>query len=725
MSVDRRRFARRAATAFALAVLVTTGSSRAQDQQQPESVGEDTVTLSFVNADIAAVVKAVAEMTGRNFLLDPRVQGTVNIIAPKPVPRNLVFPILLSALRVQGFAAVGGDLGYINIVPESDAKFYSGLRAAQARGDQIVTEVFRLQFESAQQLVATLRPLITPNNVINAFPASNSIVITDYASNLARIRKVVASVDQPQPSQVTAIKLRYAAAIDVGQAVQRLMPELAQPPSPGAAPRVTLNVDTRTNSLLVRADNPALAMRMRDLAEKMDVPTAAGGNIRVVYLKNAQAERLAESLRAIVTGQPVAPRAGTTAGISGAAPPGGPPGAPSLPPSAPSAIPTASTGGGQASSVAGALASASIQAYPETNSLVIIAPDAVYQALRGVIEQLDSRRAQVYVEALIVEVSATKAAEFGIQWQALPSSLGSTNATQGFGIQNFNATPGSNIGQAGRDPTTIGQGLSLGILRGTVTIAGAQILNIAALIRALETDTTANILSTPTLLTLDNEEAKIQVGQNIPIVTGSFSTLSGAGGAVVNPFQTFERRDIGVTLKIRPQIAEGGTVKMTLYQEVSSIFNATNPTGIILNKRSIESQVLVDDGQIIVLGGLISDDVETNKQAVPGLGDIPILGLLFRYDQRQRIKTNLMIFLRPVVLRDAPTSAGLTADRYDFIRNLQGAARTPDRPPLPSMPGPQLPSQLAPLAPGQAAVPAPAPEKPSANAPPESQTPPQ
>ena len=292
-----------------------TGSVRAQEpSQQPESVGEDTVTLNFVNADIAAVVKAVAEMTGRNFLLDPRVQGTVNIIAPKPVPRNLVFPILLSALRVQGFAAVGGDLGYINIVPESDAKFYSGLRAAQARGDQIVTEVFRLQFESAQQLVATLRPLITPNNVINAFPASNSIVITDYASNLARIRKVIASVDQPQPSEVTAIKLRYAAAIDVGQAVQRLMPELAQPPSPGAAPRVTVNVDTRTNSLLVRADNPALTMRMRDLAEKMDVPTAAGGNIRVVYLKNAQAERLAESLRAIVTGQPVAPRAATTAG---------------------------------------------------------------------------------------------------------------------------------------------------------------------------------------------------------------------------------------------------------------------------------------------------------------------------------------------------------------------------------------------------------------------------
>jgi general secretion pathway protein D len=679
------------------------GASAVHAQEPPptqDAAGDDTVTLNFVNADITAVVKAVAEMTGRNFLIDPRVQGTVNIIAPKPVPRSLVFPILLSALRVQGFAAVGGDLGYINIVPESDAKFYGGaVRAAQARGDQIVTEVFRLQFESAPQLVATLRPLISPNNMINAFPASNSIVITDYASNLARIRKVIASVDQPQPGQVTAIKLRFAAAIDVGQAVQRLMPELAQPLAPGAAPRATVSVDTRTNSLLVRADNPALTKRLQELAERMDLPTAAGGNIRVVYLKNAQADRLAEALRAIVSGQPIA-RAATTGTTPG--PPGAAAAAPPPPPP-PTAVPTA-TGAGPGAAVAGALASASIQAYPETNSLVIIAPDAVYQALRGVIEQLDARRAQVFVEALIVEVTSTKAAEFGIQWQAFPSNPGS-GATQGFGIQNFNTNPGSNIGQIGQDPTTLGQGLSLGLIRGKITLAGLEILNIAALIRALETDATANILSTPTLLTLDNEEAKIQVGQNIPIVTGSFSTLAGAGGAVVNPFQTFERRDIGVTLKIRPQIAEGGTVKMTLYQEVSSIFNATNPTGIILNKRSLESQVLVDDGQIIVLGGLISDDVQTNKQAVPGLGDIPVLGLLFRYDTRQRMKTNLMVFLRPVVLRDAPTSAGLTADRYDFIRNMQGAQQIPNQIPLPPMSAPQLPTQLAPLAPGQPAVP--------------------
>lgn len=707
------RLLRGTAAALAAAGLLAASGLHAQE---PAGGPDDTITLNFANADIHAVVKAVAEMTGRNFLIDPRVQGTVNIIAPKPVPRNLVFPILLSALRVQGFAAVGGELGYINIVPEADAKFYASA-AARARSDQIVTEVFRLQFESAQQLVATLRPLISPNNVINAFPASNTIVITDYGSNIARVRKVISNVDQPQPAQVMSIKLRYAAAIDVGQAVQRLMPELAQPTGPGAAPRVALSVDGRTNSLLVRADHPAVAKRIQELADNLDLPGAAGGNIYVVYLKNAQADRLAEALRAIVTGQPAA-RA------PAAAPTAGPPGAPPPPAAQPVSAPVAA--GGVGASAIGALANASIQAHPETNSLVIIAPDAVYRSLRGVIEQLDVRRAQVYVEALIVEVATTKAAEFGIQWQAIPSGAGTTNATQGFGIQNFNPSVGSNIGQISRDPATIGQGLSLGLIRGSITLAGVEILNIAALVRALEQDNSANILSTPTLLTLDNEEAKIQVGQNIPIVTGSFSTLSGAGGAVVNPFQTFERRDIGVTLRVRPQIAEGGTIKLALYQEVSSIFNATNPTGIILNKRSLESQVLVDDGQIIVLGGLISDDVQTGTQSVPGLGEIPILGYLFRYDTRKREKVNLMIFLRPVVLRDAAAGASLTGNRYDIIRGIQGAVQTPDRPPLPSMPAPKLPTELPPLMPGGPAVPlrAPVPVAPpgSGSAPPPEQS---
>jgi general secretion pathway protein D len=640
------------------------------------------------------VIKAVAEMTGRNFLIDPRVQGAVNIVAPRPVPRSMVFPILLSALRVQGFAAVGGDLGVIHVVPEAEAKFYGSARdPRRARGDQIVTEVFQLQYESATQMVPVLRPLVAPNNVINAFPTSNMLVVTDYASNLERIRKVISTVDQPAASEFATVRLRFAAAVDVAQAVQRLVPEASQAPGPGAAPRVAVSVDARTNSLLVRADNPVLTKRIRELATGMDVPSASGGNIHVVYLKNAEAVRLAESLRAMISGQPAAQRTSSALG----------PATPGAPPVAAQAV-AAALGAGSpgAAAAAGALTTASIQAHQETNSLVIIAPDAVYSALRGVIDKLDARRAQVFVEALIVEIAASKAAEFGIQWQSLPS--GNTGGTQAFGIQNFNVTPGSNIGSIARDPLSIGQGLSLGLIRGAITFGGAEILNLAALVRALDKDTTANILSTPQLLTLDNEEAKIQVGQNIPIVTGNF-TLAGAGGGVVNPFQTVDRRDIGVALRIRPQIAEGGAVKMQIYQEVSSIFNAQSPQGIILNKRSIESNVVVDDGQIIVLGGLISDDVQTGKEAVPVLGDIPILGTLFRYDTRRREKINLMVFLRPVVLRDTNSTVTLTGDRYDYIRGVQSALQPPDRIPLPSMRNNQLPEQLTPLLPGQPAVP--------------------
>ncbi len=698
-------FRRASVIAATLACAVAGGPVRAQDQSPPrtpdqsppqapdqsaprapdQSAADDTVTLNFVNADIVAVVKAVGEMTGRNFLIDPRVQGTVNIIAPKPVPRALVFPILLSALRVQGFAAVGGDLGYVNIVPESDAKFYSGPRdPRRARGDQIVTEVFKLQYESATQLVPLLRPLIAPNNVINAFPATNMVVVTDYAANVERVRKVITTVDQPQPAELMTLTLRYAAAVDLGQAIQRLMPETVQPTQPGAAPRVALSVDSRTNSLLVRAENPALAKRIRELAGSMDVPSAAGGNIHVVYLRNAEAIRLAESLRAMVTGQP-APRAlasGVSPGSPGTPSPAGPQqvaqqGGAGLPP------------GGGGTPAIGALANVSIQPYPETNSLVIIAPDSVYQSLRGVIDKLDARRAQVFVEALIVEIATTKAAEFGIQWQSL--SGGETNATKVVGGTNFTATPNSNIVAAAADFTTLGPGLNLGVIKGTLTIAGKQILNLSALVRALEQDTTANILSTPQLLTLDNEEAKIIVGQNIPIVTGSFTLAAATGGGSANPFQTFERRDIGVTLKVRPQIAEGGTVKMAVYEEVSSIFNANNPSGIILNKRSLESQVLIDDGQIIVLGGLLADEVDSNNQSVPVLGNIPILGALFRYDSRSRTKTNLMIFLRPVILRDANTAATLSGDRYDVIRGIQGGTQLPERLALPPMPGPTLP----------------------------------
>ncbi len=646
------------------------------------------ITLNFVNADIQSVVKTVGMITGKNFILDPRVNGTVNIVSNGPVAKDLVYPTLLSALRLQGFAVVE-EAGFTKIVPEADAKLNYSIttegKEVRGRGDKIVTQVYQLQYESAAQLLPVLRPLITPNNVIAAYPNNNTLVITDYAENIRRLLKIIASIDVPAGGDIQTIKLQYASAVDVGSLLTRVMPETAAPAIPGTAPRLLVTVDSRSNTLLVRSDNAATVQKIRSLVTGMDIPTAANGNIHVVYLRNAEATKLAEVLRGLMSGTPatVPGAAAPAAGVAGsqfgqqagvaAAQAGG-----------------AAAGGGQISS--------SIQAYPATNSLIIIAPDHVYNSLRNVIDKLDARRAQVFIEALIVEVNSKQSAEFGIQWQYLGGSVNSTgsNSTTVFGGTNFNnaGTGGSgNINAAASNPAGIGGGLNLGLVKGTIKVLGKEILNIPALARALESEAKTNILSTPTLLTLDNEEAKIVVGKNVAFVTGSFTQASGGTGT--NPFQTFERKDVGLTLKIKPQVSEGGSVKLQISQEVSSVDETTSAAnaGPVTNKRSIDSTVLVDDGQIIVLGGLIQDDVQNGADKVPLLGDIPILGGLFRYENRKKEKTNLMVFLRPVVLRDAASAASITGDRYDYIRKEQIQVKPEYNFMLPDMPLPVLPEQ--------------------------------
>jgi general secretion pathway protein D len=676
------------------AILVTVLTAMPRPAAAQQRVADDDVTLNFVNADLQAVIKAVAEITGRNILIDPRVTGTVNIVAPKPVPRSMVFSILLSALRAQGFAAVGGDLGFLRIVPEAEAKFYSsGGDPARARGDQIVTEVFTLQHESAQQIVPVLRPLVSPNNIINAFPASNTLIVTDYAENLRRIRRVIASIDQPHPGELISIRLQHANAVDVAQTIQRLIPEAAQSGQPGQAgqqQRIAVTVDPRTNMLLVRADNPTLATRIRALATSVDLPNSGTGSIHVVYLKNADATKLAETLRSILSGQPSQARAGTTPTSTplSAGPGGAPQGGSGQPPPLPGGLGGGAPASGAAGTAGAAQQGAMIQAYPETNSLVIIAPDNIYNSLRGVIDKLDARRAQVYVEALVVEVSAERAAEFGIQWQHLTSA--GTSGTQVLGGTNFPAAPGILNVAANPGALATSGGLNIGVVRGTVNIPGVgQILNLGMLAKALENDGSSNILATPTLLTIDNEEARIIVGQNIPIITGSFAQPGGVGG-VTNPFQTIDRRDVGLTLKVKPMVTQGGTVRLQIFQEVSSIDDRrTSAAGFVTNKRSIESQVLVDDSQVIVLGGLIQDDITSGESKVPILGDIPFIGNLFRYSNRTRKKTNLMVFLKPVVIRDQDQANSLTGDRYDYIRGLHNTTQPrsswvlPDMPPRP------------------------------------------
>ncbi|MBL8516607.1 MAG: type II secretion system secretin GspD [Betaproteobacteria bacterium] len=675
------------ACSLALASPLTTLAQGTAPAAPAAKSGEDQITLNFVNADIPSVAKAIGGPLGKTFIFDPNVTGSVNIVSDKPVSKDLAYHIFLAAIRLQGFTAVEGN-GFVKIVKEADAKLTGGANdgkdaksASQVMGDRIITQVFQLQNESAAQLATVLRPLISPNNYLAAYPGNNTLVITDYAENVRRISRIIASIDVPASTDVQVIRLQYASAVDVGNLLQRLMPETnVNPASPGTPPKLVIGVDPRSNSLLVRADSPAITTRLKALVAGMDIPTAANGNIHVVYLRNAEATKLAETLRSLMAGeQKSVTQPTTTTATAGTA-----------------------TASGTTQQTVAAPAS-TIQAYAATNSLVITAPDHVYNSLRAVIDKLDTRRAQVAIEALIVEVSTTMATEFGIQWQDL-SGLNRTNGAQIIGGTNFGG-PGQNIISSAANLATLGQGLNLGIVRGTVKIGDTEFLSLGALARAFEGDTRANILSKPVITTLDNEEGKIIVGQNVPFVTGSFTQTANSS---TNPFQTIERRDIGLTLKVTPQVAEGGAVKMKVFQEVSSVAPANNTVksaDLITNKRSIENTVLVDDGDIVVIGGLISDDTKNNDTQVPILGDIPVLGNLFKYKSKSRDKTNLMVFLRPVVLRDGKAAAQLTGERYEYIRNQQGAFNKENSGVLAPLGGAELPAFTAPAAASTAPAP--------------------
>ena len=642
------------------------GIAQAQRSSEP-------ITLNFVNADIEAVARTMAAITGRNIVVDPRVKGTINLSTDRPVAPAAAYNQFLATLRLSGFTVVDAG-GLLKVVPEADAKLQGGTVSSgpPAGGSQIVTQFFRLNYEPAANLVPILRPLISPNNTINVNPGNNSLVITDYADNLQRLARIIGALDVSNATDVEIIPLRNALASDIAPVVQRRVDSSATGAGGAAAPgqgqvdtsfRTTVIPEPRSNTLMVRAANAARLNLVRSLVDKLDQPgsQSATGNIYVVYLKNAEATRLAVTLRAaLAANAPGASGGGGSAASPLAASPmaaaGGTSGAAT--PTQPTAQP--STGG-------------QIQADPATNSLIITAAEPQYRQLRAVIDRLDSRRAQVYVESLIAEVNADKIAEFGIQWQNVLGNKGDknigvigTNFTVGganiFGLQQGVAT--------GSLPST---GINLGLVRNT---NGIYLL--AALARFLETNTDGNILSTPNLLTLDNEEAKIVIGQNVPFVTGQYTSNTGTGGTV-NPFQTIERKDVGLTLRIKPQISENGTVKMQIFQEVSSVQKESinSPTGLITNKRSIESSVLVEDGSIVVLGGLLQDEYAGSQDKVPGLGDVPIFGNLFKGERRSRTKTNLMVFLRPVVVRDAAQTDALTLDRYDLMRGKQETTGQP------------------------------------------------
>jgi general secretion pathway protein D len=646
--------------------------------------------LNFVNADMESVIKAVGHYTGMTFIVDPRVKGTMSLVSERSLTKAQAFALLTSQLRLQGYAVVTGD-GFAKVVPEAEAKLQSsptqvGVGGARARGDQIATQVYRLQHESAANLTAVLRPLISPNNSIMADPGNNSLVITDYADNLRRISKIIAALDGPTTADLDVIPIRNGIASDVATLVTRLM----EPSAGGDSGRVTVLADARTNSVIVRAPSAGRASMAKSLIAKLDQPTAELGNIHVVYLKNADASKVAQTLRAVVSQDSSAvpvQQQGTAggsiqAGAAGGASGSGTGGLGSN--QQQNSIGSGGTGGtfaqqSQATSggAGGGQGSGYIQADASTNSLIITAPEALYRNLRAVIDQLDVRRAQVYIEALVVEVNAAKASELGVQWLGLSGNDASKYRVGA--LQSFNTNGSNNIvnlavaAQQGLSSTatsipTLG-GLSVGVFR---QINGE--LGLGAIAHVLETDGDTNILSTPNIITLDNELATIKVGQNIPILTGSFTTTASGSS---NPFQTIDRKDIGLLLKVRPQISEGGTIKMAIYHENSGIDNSVASTsGIVTTVRAIENNIIADDGQIVVLGGLISDDESNNEERVPGLSSLPVVGNLFKYRTRNRTKRNLMVFLRPVVVRSKEQNNSISMDRYEYMR-AAGAAIQP------------------------------------------------
>ena len=647
------------------------------------------VTLNFVNAEIEAVARTMATITGRNVVVDPRVRGQLNLITENAVSPSAAFQQFLVALRLQGFTVVEAS-GLYKVVPEADAKLQGGSVSVASpgkagsiapSGGQIVTQIFKLNYESANNLVPVLRPLISPNNTINVNPGTNALVITDYADNLQRLGKIIAAMDVSNASDVEVIALQNALATDLAPLVARLIDSGAAqgagaPGQTDTSFKTTLIAEPRSNSLILRAANPARVAQVRSLVAKLDqapVPgsSAAHGNIHVVYLKNADATQLATTLRAALA-----------AGNPGAASAGG--GASAPPSKGLSAAASNSSGAGLSSGGSASSDSAGnqpstggqIQADPSTNSLIITAPEPQYRQLRAVIDKLDGRRAQVLVESLIVEVTASKLAEFGIQWQGV---LGKQGDGMLGAIGTNSSAVGGNILNLAAGIATGNVGALAGLGKG-LNVALAPRVNgqyyLGALANFLQNSGDANVLSTPNLMTLDNEEARIIIGNNVPFVTGSYANTGGNSGAV-NPFTTVERKDVGLMLRVRPQINENGTVKLAIYQEVSKIDGNTlkDPNGPTTSKRSIESNVLVEDGSIIVLGGLLEDSYQQGEDKVPVMGDIPVLGALFRSESRSRKKTNLMVFLRPVVVRDAAASDALMIDRYDAIRALQHNAQ--------------------------------------------------
>jgi len=644
-------------------------------------VGAAPVTLNLKDAEINALVESMSVLTGKNFIVDPRVKGRVTIISSKPMDEKELYEVFLSVLGVHGFAAIPSG-NVVKIVPAAGAKQENIPTVDQRSGvesAQIVTRVIQVQNVSAAQVVPILRPLIPPQGHLAAYTPTNVLIISDTAANVDRIASIIARVDLASNEEVEIVPLRHASATEVVRVITALEQSRSRADpavAAGTAPRLV--ADERTNSILLSGDK-ASRLRLRALITHLDTPVDAGGNTQVVYLRYAKAKDLVTVLQ------------GVSKNLSNEAARNAP---------MPGQVPGAAPGGGSSSS-SGSSGLVDIQADEATNALVITAPPDLIRSLRTVIAQLDVRRAQVLVEAVIAEVTAEKTAELGVQWVV--------DASGAIGFTNL-GTETSNLANAVNLAVQASSGELTGLSSSTIP-QGAQVAvgdfsgntRFGALISALAKDADTNVLSTPTVVTLDNEEAEIIVGQNVPFVTGNYTTSTGSSttstssttSSISNPFQTIQRDDVGIKLKVKPQINEGNAVKLEISQEVSAVVASANAAtqGPTTNKRSIKTKVLVENGQVLVLGGLIDDKLDESATKVPLLGDVPVLGNLFRYRSTTKLKRNLMVFLHPVILRDPAQSTLYTNDKYSYIRDQQLAARERTDYLLPSVQPPLLKPQ--------------------------------
>jgi len=701
-------------------------STRAPARTPAPALSPDKVVLNFENADIASVIKAIGQLSGKNFVVDPRVKGTINIVSNQPVSKADSYKVLESALRMQGFATVEAD-GVIKVLPETDAKTYgmktfSNVQSTMGKknpGDQIVTKVFVLQHGSAMQMSNSLRPLIAPNNSISVYPASNALVITDYSSNIARITNIINQLSSPGPTsqQSILIAFKHAIAADVAQVLQNYLQGGGSSGGPGGGggggavdgPAVTITTQVQTNSLLLYSTSRAKLLEMQKIALNMDKTIGDNNNdLHVVYLKNGDANHIAEVLRVVATNQENAdltPTATNTkftnepSGIfatSGSGSGGG-------------------GGGGGASAYGGNKGGAQgayrpgqqggqntaqkdqpkvfIQAEPTTNSLIIQAPEALYRNLRMIIDMLDVRRAQVMIEAMIADIRATNAGTFGIQWVVggggnNAGAIGAANIAPGPGsLANLATTAigatsaaGGTSGGAGAAGAAAGLAaipneVFIGLVTGTTTVGGQTIPSLSTLADMINTSNAGNILSRPTLITLDNEEARIQVGQNVGIPNGQFTASAGQPG---NLTTTITRQDLGTFLQIKPKITQNGSIQLDIYQEDSKIdpnVAANAQTGPAFLKRTMRSTLLLDDGQIIAMGGMTQDTITLQQTGIPILSSIPYLGWIFSWQQRSHEKTNLLLFLRPVIIRNAEGYKALTNQRYQYVLDEQNLVK--------------------------------------------------